>query len=93
MLSSIDAALKEEKFFTYMIIILVAFAQGVLGLADLATNYLYKDDFKMHPSEVSLIIGITSIPWIVKPVWGCITDSCYFLGYRRKSYLILFASL
>ncbi len=65
----------------------------MLGLADLAINYLYKDDFKMHPADVSFVVGVTSLPWIIKPLWGAITDSIYFLGYRRKSYLIFFGIL
>jgi len=62
-------------------------------LADLGINYLYKDDFKMHPSDVSFVAGITSLPWIIKPIWGAITDSIWFCGYRRKSYLIFFGFL
>ena len=35
-------------------------------------------------------MGITSIPWIIKPCWGAISDGIPLFGYRRKSYLILF---
>ena len=34
-----------------------------------------------------------SIPWIVKPFWGVLTDTVPIFGYRRKSYLILFGCL
>jgi len=94
---------------TYFIIIIVAFTQGfsiyhlslfklssfigVLGLADLSISYLYKDDFKLTPAQVSICTGLTSLPWIIKPFWGVISDSYHFCGYRRKSYLILFGFL
>jgi folate/biopterin transporter len=56
----------------------------------LAINYLYKDDLKLIPSEVSRINGIVMIPWIIKPVYGLISDSFPIFGYRRKSYLFFF---
>ena len=30
------------------------------------------------------------MPWIFKPFWGILTDTVPLLGFRRKSYLILF---
>lgn len=64
-----------------------------MGLADLSINYLYKDDFKLTPAQVSICTGLTSLPWIIKPLWGSISDSFHFFGYRRKSYLIFFGFL
>jgi MFS family permease len=74
----------------YLVIILVALSQGVTGLSDLAMNYLYKDDLKLEPSQVSRINSFVFIPWIIKPVYGLISDSFPILGYRRKSYLFIF---
>jgi Na+/melibiose symporter-like transporter len=74
----------------YWVIILVAFSQGITGLSDLAINYLYKDDLKLEPSEVSRINSIASLPWIVKPIYGLISDSFPILGFRRKPYLLIF---
>jgi hypothetical protein len=62
----------------------------VTGLSDLAMNYLYKDDLKLQPYEVSKINSIVFIPWIIKPVYGFISDSFPINGYRRKSYLFIF---
>ena len=62
----------------------------MLGLADLSISYLYKDDFHLTPAQVSICTGLTSLPWIIKPLWGVISDSYYFFGFRRKSYLIFF---
>ena len=66
---------------------------GVMGLSDLAVSYLYKDDYKMTPSEVAICSSLISIPWVVKPLWGLISDSVPFFGYRRKSYLLFFGFL
>lgn len=74
----------------YFVLFLVSFSQGIQGLSDLAVSYLYKDDLKLEPFEVSRISGIASIPWVIKPVYGFISDSFPILGYRRKPYLFLF---
>ncbi|KAJ8533567.1 hypothetical protein K7X08_006891 [Anisodus acutangulus] len=42
-----------------------------------------KDEQKVHPSESQLYSGITSIPWIVKPLWGLLTDAVPILGRQR----------
>ena len=74
----------------YIVIILVAFSQGVTGLSDLAISYLYKDDLKLEPAQVSRMTSMASIPWIVKPIYGLISDSFPLFGYRRKPYLFIF---
>lgn len=38
---------------------------------------------------MSLIFSITTIPWVIKPLWGFISDTFPIFGYRRKSYLII----
>jgi len=44
----------------------------------------------MNPADVSVVSGIVSIPWILKPFYGIISDTVPYFGYRRKSYLIQF---
>lgn len=74
----------------YVVIILVALTQGFTGLSDLALSYLYKDDLNIEPSTVSKINSFVFIPWILKPIYGLITDSFPICGYRRKPYLFFF---
>ena len=76
-----------------IVIILVGATQGLLGLADLSMAYLYKDDFGMGPAEVSLAVSLTQIPWIIKPVWGFISDCFPILGRRRAPYMSIFGTI
>ena len=71
------------------VILVIAFVQGVITLADLSVQYLYKDDYHLTPAQVSIATGITGIPWIIKPVWGIISDNIPLFGYRRKTYLMI----
>ncbi|MDY6939883.1 MAG: folate/biopterin family MFS transporter [Cyanobacteriota bacterium] len=70
-------------------IMLVYFVQGILGLARLAVSFFLKDDLGLTPAQVSAMMGIVALPWIVKPLYGFISDGLPILGYRRRPYLIL----
>lgn len=73
----------------YLVIMLVALSQGIQAISELAIIYLYKDDFKLQPFQVSQIAGIMTIPWIIKPLYGFISDSFPIFDYRRKPYLFI----
>lgn len=70
-------------------ILTVYFVQGILGLARLAVSFFLKDDLGLTPAEVAALMGIASLPWIIKPLFGFISDGLPILGYRRRPYLIL----
>ena len=76
----------------FIIVILLGFLQEASnGISMVAIQYLYKDEFRLNPSDASFIDSFSMIPWIIKPLWGYISDSFHFFGYRRKSYLIFFS--
>lgn len=70
-------------------IFLVYFVQGILGLSRLAKEFFVKDELGLDPAAASLVFTVSSIPWLVKPLWGFISDAVPLFGYRRKSYLAL----
>lgn len=35
--------------------------------------------------------GIKALPWVIKPVYGLLSDAVPLFGYHRRSYLILFS--
>uniref|UniRef100_A0A453BJT5 Folate-biopterin transporter 1, chloroplastic n=1 Tax=Aegilops tauschii subsp. strangulata TaxID=200361 RepID=A0A453BJT5_AEGTS len=72
-----------------MAVAIVYFVQGVLGLARLAVSFYLKDDLHLDPAETAVISGFSSLPWLIKPIYGFISDSIPLYGYRRRSYLIL----
>lgn len=74
-------------------IALVYLVQGLLGLSRLAVFTLFKDELHMSPATVGILTGATMIPWVIKPVYGFLSDSVPIGGYRRRSYLILCGAL
>jgi folate/biopterin transporter len=86
---------KEKVFFgndptpELIAILLVYFVQGILGLARLAVSFFVKDDLGMSPVEVSIMLGISALPWTIKPLFGFMSDGLPIRGYHRRPYLIL----
>lgn len=88
-------SLTEKVFFgnepsaELMAILLVYFVQGILGLARLAVSFFLKDELGLSPAQVSALLGIAALPWMIKPLFGFISDGLPIFGYRRRPYLIL----
>lgn len=73
-------------------ILVVYFVQGALGLARLATTFFLKDELHLAPAEVAALTGLFTLPWVLKPIYGFLSDGLPVFGYRRRSYMI-FAGL
>lgn len=84
--------LSKETHWSFVlgVVFVYGISQGLGGaLARVGTEYYMKDVQKVQPSEAQVYAGITSIPWIVKPLWGLLTDVLPVLGYRRRPYFML----
>jgi folate/biopterin transporter len=79
----------QEPSLELLAILLVYFVQGVLGLARLAVSFFFKDELGLTPAQVAALMGIVAIPWVIKPLFGFLSDSLPLFGYRRRSYLII----
>ncbi|WP_088239930.1 folate/biopterin family MFS transporter [Calothrix rhizosoleniae] len=94
-LSKVKDAVKEKILFgnepsaELIAILTVYFVQGILGLARLAVSFFLKDELLLSPAQVSAMLGVVSLPWIIKPVFGFVSDGLPIFGYRRRPYLIL----
>lgn len=69
-------------------ILAVYFVQGILGLARLAVSFFLKDELHLTPVEVSALLGVVALPWMIKPLFGFISDGLPIFGYRRRPYLV-----
>lgn len=83
--------LSEELHWSFVLGVVVVYgvSQGLgVGLSRVSTLYYMKDEQKMQPSEAQVYFGIIQIPWVVKPLWGLLTDTVPILGYRRRPYFV-----
>ena len=73
-------------------LVAVALAYGVQGvkirMAGLAESYLLKDTLHLTPAAVTSLLSIAHVPWVVKPLYGFISDNFPIAGERRRPYLV-----
>ncbi|XP_016557436.1 probable folate-biopterin transporter 2 isoform X2 [Capsicum annuum] len=82
-------AMELHWSFVFGVVIVYGISQGLGGaFSRISTEYYMKDVQKVQPSESQVYSGITSIPWIVKPLWGLLTDAVPILGYHRRPYFL-----
>ncbi|MBW4645727.1 MAG: folate/biopterin family MFS transporter [Goleter apudmare HA4340-LM2] len=94
-LSKVKDSVKAKIFFGHepnaelIAILTVYFVQGIVGLARLAVSFFLKDELHLSPTQVSAMLGLVVLPWVIKPVYGFISDGVPIFGYRRRPYLVL----
>src|SRR5262245_17686609 len=59
------------------------------GLIAQPLNYYLKEAPGWSPVEVTAALTLFNLPWVIKPLYGLISDFVPLFGYRRKSYLVL----
>jgi MFS family permease len=72
-----------------LIFAVVYFAQGMWYLPNLSITFFLKDTLGLSAAQTATFFSITVIPWLIKPVYGIISDFVPLFGQRRKSYLLL----
>ncbi|KAJ9693447.1 hypothetical protein PVL29_012289 [Vitis rotundifolia] len=75
--------------FVLSVVIVYGINQGLsVGLSRVSTQYYMKDEQKVQPSEAQAFFGMIQLPWVIKPLWGLLTDILPIIGYRRRPYFI-----
>jgi MFS family permease len=67
----------------------VYFAQGTWYLPNLSITFFLKETLGLSAAETATFFAITLIPWLMKPVYGLISDFVPLFGQRRRSYFLL----
>lgn len=76
-----------------MLFAVVYFAQGMYYVADQVRTLTLKETLGLSPSQVATFGTIILVPWVIKPIYGMISDSLPIFGRRRKSYFVLTCAL
>lgn len=67
---------------------IVYFAQGMWSLPNQTITISLKDA-GLSAGQIATFFAIATVPWLVKPLYGLLSDFVPLLGYHRKSYLLL----
>src|ERR1700692_2535565 len=79
-----------DRLLLFFALVYVVEGLGQIGglIAQPLNNYL-KASQGWTPLQITGFITLFNLPWIIKPLYGLISDFVPLFGYRRKSYLLL----
>lgn len=84
---------KQSRVFTWLLVFfgLAYFCQhfGQAGLIMQPLKYYLKDVLNYDTVQMTAFFNILTFPWIIKPLYGLVSDYFPLMGYRRKSYLLV----
>jgi hypothetical protein len=84
--------LSRELHWSFVLAVVAVYGacQGVgNAIGGVAAGYYWKDVQRVQPSAAQFYQGVTDAPWIVKPIWGLLTDVVPVVGFRRRPYFVL----
>ena len=59
------------------------------GLTVWRSTHTWKALLFVVVTQVAIVTSLGAAPWVVKPVYGFLSDTVPIFGYRRRSYLII----
>ena len=71
----------------------VYFAQGLWDLPAQPLTFTLKEGFGYSATQVASFFAVTTLPWLIKPAYGLLSDGVPLFGRRRRSYLIVTSAL
>ena len=80
-----NAKMKRNK----ISILIIGFYAGLCVISDLAVKYYFKDKKKVETTNLTKILIMIKIPYLIKPLYGLILDFIPIFGYKKKSYLFI----
>ncbi|EER19637.1 hypothetical protein Pmar_PMAR012619 [Perkinsus marinus ATCC 50983] len=55
-------------------------------------DYLLRS-YRVSGPQLQILSGVVFMPWVMKPVFGVLSDMCPVLGYHKQPYILLSAVL
>ena len=81
-----DKATIDHLLLFFALVYVVEGVGQISGLISQPLNFYLKEVHGWTPCRSRLHHGV-QLPWIIKPVYGIVSDFVPLFGYRRKSYL------
>jgi MFS family permease len=72
---------------------IVYFAQGMWNLPSQTMAIVLKERDALSAAHVADFMLISTLPWLIKPAYGLLSDFVPLFGRRRKSYFLLASGL
>ncbi len=83
-----DRAVARLMLFFAIVFTVEGIGQARVGIILQPLTFYLKEN-GWTPLQVTAYFGVLNIPWIIKPLYGLVSDFVPLFGYRRTSYLLL----
>src|SRR5690349_24052704 len=80
--------MRRLMLFFAIVYVVEGIGQARVGIIFQPLSYFLKVN-GWTPVEVTAYFAVLNLPWIIKPVYGLVSDFVPLFGYRRKSYLVI----
>lgn len=84
-----DKALVRRLLLFFALVYLVEGLGQVVGLIAQPLTFYLKQVHGWSALQVTAFMTVFNVPWVIKPVYGLVSDFLPLFGYRRKSYLLI----
>ncbi|HBK06063.1 MAG TPA: hypothetical protein DDZ81_09380 [Acetobacteraceae bacterium] len=84
-----NPAINRTMWFFAIVYAVEGIGQAKSGIMWQPLSHWLKVTLHWDPVTISASLAILDVPWIIKPLWGAISDFVPLFGYRRRPYLVL----
>src|SRR5689334_6860102 len=84
-----DRRLVDRLLWFFALVYIVEGLGQVVGLISQPLTFYLKQVHGWTPVQVTAFFTLFNLPWVIKPLYGLVSDFLPLFGYRRKSYLLL----
>jgi predicted MFS family arabinose efflux permease len=84
-----DHGLVDRLLWFFALVYIVEGLGQVVGLVAQPLTFYLKEVHGWTPVQVTAFITLFNLPWVIKPLYGLVSDFLPLFGYRRKSYLLV----
>src|SRR6201995_830897 len=84
-----NPAINRTMWFFAIVYAVEGTCQAKSGIMWQPLSHWLKESLHWTPVTISASLAILDLPWVIKPLWGAISDFVPLFGYRRRPYLVL----
>jgi len=86
--SDTDSVRKLMLFFA-VVYTVEGIGQAKVGIVWQPLTWFLKTQYGWTALQIAASLAVLDVPWVVKPLYGLVSDFLPLFGYRRRSYLLL----
>lgn len=84
-----DPAVSRLMLFFAVVYAVEGIGQAKVGVIWQPLIHYLKQAHGWTPVEVAASLSVLDVPWVIKPLYGLVSDFVPLFGYRRRSYLVI----